>query len=142
VRFLPSTVTVYSTNAAPRKAVAVTAGDSLATSTPRISSAPNAVFGARRRSATGMKTTAMNSSTSGHLAWSPWRLRPNWAPSMIARKAATTQSIAIQWTGRIRFVSGGRDGRASADPGYAGYAPGSRSPGGCDMSRSEPTPLR
>jgi hypothetical protein len=61
---------------------------------------------------------------------------------MIARKAATTQSIAIQWTGRIRFVSGGREGRGSADPGYAGYAPGSRSPGACDMSRSEPTTLR
>ena len=65
VRLLPSTVTVYSTNAAPRKTSAVTAGASLAISTPRISSAPNAVFGARRRSATGMKTTAMNSSTSG-----------------------------------------------------------------------------
>ena len=119
------------------------AGGSLDSSAPRITSAPNAVAGARRRSATGTKTTIMKSSTAGHLARPSGKCIPITAVPQSARKPATTQSTAIQCSGRIRFVSGGRAGRDdSADPGYAGYAPGWRSPPGYDMSRSEPTTLR
>ncbi len=52
-----------------------------------------------------------------------------------------TQSIATQCLVRMRFVSGGR-GSVLTGSGYAGYAPGGRSPPGDDMSRSEPTSPR
>ena len=96
-----------------------------ASSTPRITRAPNAAIGARRRSATGTKRTTTNSRTSGHRAR---RDVVRTRPVDDRGEAPTTQSSAIQWPSRIRFVSGGRGGRDGLPaPGYAGYAGRARS---------------
>ena len=143
-RLRASTVTVYSTNAAARKTNADTAGPSPDSSTPRITSAPNQATGALRRSATGMKIAAMNRRTTGSLGPAGRFFAPE-AAAQSAANPPTTQSSAIQWPGRIRFVSGGRGGRDGPLPGYAGYAEyadGRRSSTGYGMSRSGPTVLR
>jgi hypothetical protein len=68
-----------------------------------------------------MKIAAMNSMKTGSLP-SPGRSGLAATAPQIAANPPTAQSSAIQWPGRIRFVSGGRGGRDGPLPGYAGYA--------------------
>ena len=78
---------------------------------------PNAMTGARRRSATGKKIATSKSSPSGNpplLTCAAPRTPMN--VSHTATKAPTAQSMAIQWPRRIRLVSGGR-GASAVDPG-------------------------
>ena len=71
--------------------------------------APNAVAGARRRSATGKKTVAMNSSANGSLVFpTTGRYCAEIARSKSAMNPPITQSIATQCLVRMRFVNGGR----------------------------------
>ena len=90
-----------------------------------MSRALNASTGARRRSATGMKTpAAISSPIASHIWLASMYARWTEIRTSRAENAATTQSMAIQWPVCIRWVSGAWGGRCRRAGGTADGPPG------------------